>query len=731
MQTVRRWCWLLFLLLYATGLQAAKTQVRLILESEEARPGDTITAGVVLQTPKGLHTYWRNSGEFGGPTKIDWQLPDGITAGAIQWPVPEKDITAVAGVPTTSYVYNDTVVLLVPLTVSFTAPSGSLEISAKLSWFECSAQQCVIGHGTVKTGLVVGANTKKSADANLIEEWQKKLPELKGDLSARASWEKPGADPRNLIIEWTASSRGAEPDFYPFESKGYEIGGATEKLPPVDGKLRLKKVVKKLEGEWPAQVAGLLIEKSGNGPKAFQVQMPITTEAAAAPTGSTPAAAFSGNGPKSLWGALGLAFLGGLILNIMPCVLPVIALKVLGFVNQSQKSSGQASRLGLIYTLGVLASFLALAGLVVGIQQAGRTASWGMQFQDPRFVIAMTIIVTLVALNLFGVFEVLLPGAAMGAASDLSAKQGAAGAFFNGVLATALATPCTAPFLAVALGFAFAQPPLIVILIFLVIGLGLAAPYVLLTQFPQLLRFLPKPGAWMEKFKIAMGFPMLATAIWLLTLTESHFGDRGPLWVGLFLVLLAFATWIWGEFFQKSGRHHGLAVAASFLLVGVGYGYCLEKKLHWRTPEPLAKNGGQGPHSAGGIDWQPWSTAAVEKARAEGHPVLVDFTAKWCLTCKLNEGDNLEVDSVRSKLKETNTIAMQGDFSREDPAIASELKRFGQSGVPMVLVYPKDLSRPPVVLPIWPELTPRMVVVALDDAAKLPRSPPGTSGESN
>ena len=241
------------------------------------------------------------------------------------------------------------------------------------------------------------------------------------------------------------------------------------------------------------------------------------------------------------------AFIGGLILNLMPCVLPVIALKILGFVSEANSEPRRVRKLGLIYALGVLISFLALAAVVIGVKAAGHHAGWGMQFGSPVFIVCLTTLVTLVALNLFGVFEVTLGGRALDTAGELASKHGRSGAFFNGVLATTLATPCTAPFLAPALGFAFSQIASVIVLIFLTVGLGLASPYVLLSWNPAWLKFLPKPGAWMEKFKIAMGFPMLATVVWLFNIAASSYG-KNVLWLGVFLVVVAFAAWIFGEF---------------------------------------------------------------------------------------------------------------------------------------------------------------------------------------
>ena len=699
------------LLSSATAWAAAKTQASLVVGSEVARPGETVWVGVHLRMAPRWHTYWRNAGESGSPTTIEWTLPAGVKAGEILWPVPE---TFKSGGMVT-YVYHDQTVLLIPLTLDSTVPAGRLELKAKVSWLECE-ELCVPGKGQVAASLTVGPDSKPSADAPMIEAWRQKLPRTNPGLGARAFWEKEAVgDERPVVIEWAASP-GVSGDFLPLASETFDVSGETKSLPAEAGKIRLRKVVKKLEGGWPTDLAGVVTQKSGDQTAAFEVRLPLGSDAGDSTPKPTAALSASGSSQpaRSLIGMLGLAFFGGLILNIMPCVLPVIALKILGFVQQSKAAPRQVAQLGFIYTLGVLASFLVLAGLIIAVQQAGRAASWGMQFQNPQFVIVMTTLVTLVALNLFGVFEVTLGGVAMGAAGELASKEGNSGAFFNGVLATALATPCTAPFLTVALGFAFAQPAQIIVLMFLVMGLGLAAPYLFLSWFPQFLKVLPRPGAWMEKFKIAMGFPMLATALWLLTLTVPHFGTGGPLWVGLFLIGLALAVWVWGEFVQKGAKRKGLAMLASLLILGLGYGYGLEKELRWRSPAKLAAREGSLRQEPGGIEWQTWSAEALEKARAEGRPVLVDFTADWCVTCQANKRSSLEIASVRAKLKEINAVALLGDYTLEDEKIARELKRFDRAGVPLVLVYPKNPIQPPVVLPAL--LTPGIVLDALDKA---------------
>ncbi|MEO7677909.1 MAG: thioredoxin family protein, partial [Verrucomicrobiota bacterium] len=279
-----------------------------------------------------------------------------------------------------------------------------------------------------------------------------------------------------------------------------------------------------------------------------------------------------------------------------------------------------------------------------------------------------------------------------------------------------LATPCTAPFLAGAIGFAFTQPPLIIVLMFLSAGLGLAAPFVILCWNPNWLKILPRPGAWMEKFKIAMGFPMLATAVWIFWFTAPRFGKSGVLWLGLFLVILAAAMWIWGEFVQRGRKRKGLAIAIALMLLGSGYVFALEKKLNWRTPTTFSATAGSLKESADGIDWQPWSPEAVAAARSQGHPVLVDFTADNCLNCQVNKATSLEIPATRAKLKEISAVALLGDFTDKDPRIVAELKLQERAGVPLVLVYPRDPNSPVIVLP--PILTPKIVLEALEAAAK-------------
>jgi len=701
------------------------TQVTLLLSAADARPGDTIYAGVDMKMEPAWHTYWKNPGDAGQATKIEWQLPPGISAGEIQWPLPSKLPPA----EVTTYGYEDEVMLIVPLTIGTSLKTnsnlamGQVELKAKVSWLECK-ETCIPADQAVAAKLNIAAETKTSSDAALIQSWKTKLPRTDNIFSFQAWWEKPATgDTRPLIVQGQQMPGDTllvdKSEFFPAPAPNeqFEIQSATEKVPDAAG-FALRKTVKKFSGDWPKEISGLVVVE-GNGQRSgFDVTLPVGPTAPAAKTTST--AAPTGEVPVSLWQMLLYAFIGGLILNIMPCVLPVIALKILGFVSEARSDPRRIRNLGFVYALGVIVSFLAFAGIIIGIKAAGHYAGWGIQFGNPIFVVCLTTLVTLVTLNLFGVFEVVLGGGALNAAGELASRSGASGAFFNGLLATILATPCSAPFLTPALGFAFAQSPAVIVAIFLTIGLGLASPYVLLSCNPALLKFLPKPGAWMEKFKIAMGFPMLATVLWLFNVAAADYGSR-VFWLGIFLVIVAFAAWVFGEFFQRGRQRRGLALGITIGLLVCGYAYALESHLRWRelATEPDAKT----PGAAGDNAWQPWSPEAVDRARAAGKIVLVDFTATWCVTCNAVVKPALESDDVAKKLKDLGVVVLLADYTLTPPAITAEIARYHSAGVPMVLVYPKNSTEPAMVLPQpsplqLPTSYGRVILEALDRAAK-------------
>ncbi len=709
--------------LAALTVHAAHTQATLVLSDDTAKPGDTVWAGVDLKMDPDWHTYWKNSGEAGMPTAISWHLPTGITAGDIQWPLPYK----FPPIEVTTYGYTNETMLLVPLKIGAHVPPGQLTLNAEVTWLECK-EVCIPVQTSVQTTLNIGSETETSANAARIDSWKTKVPQANGfGFSSEAWWNGPASnDTRSLTIVWwlgvpaASAAPLADVDFYPDASDNYEIQPATKVLSACTVNVRVQKAVKNFSGDWPNDISGVIVTTGNNGSRnGFALSMPIEDHAPSvhdpfrdgAISASAQTNAVAALGPASTNKAVTTspaqslalklleAFVGGLILNVMPCVLPVIALKILGFVSEARSEPRRVRNLGFIYALGVSASFSVLAAVFIGLKAGGRHIGWGMQFGSPVFVVCLTTLVMLVALNLFGIFEITPGGRVMNAAGELASKHGAPGAFFNGFLATALATPCTAAFLAGALGFAFTQSAAIIFLILLFVGIGLAAPYVLLSCNPSLLKFLPKPGPWMEKFKMAMGFPMLMTVVWLFNVASSDYGSR-VLWLGIFLVIVAFAAWIFGEFVQRGSHGRGIGLAVTVLLLIGGYAYALDDHLHWR--EMAAENTAGNSlidTSANGVAWKPWTPEAVTQARADGKPVLVDFTATWCVTCNAIVKPALETKAVVDAIQELDATALLGDYTRTPQQMTDEISKYGGAGVPLVLVFPKNPEAPAIVVP--------------------------------
>ncbi len=709
-----------FLGWFPVATAATTTQIELWLSADQAKPGETVTAALQLKMAPKWHSYWKFSGDSGEGTRIQWELPAGWEAGEMEWPIPEKLVVA----DLTTYVHHGEILLLTPLKIPLNAAVGEVVVKGKVVWQECE-EVCIRGKKEVEARLRIGDSTQLSARAPRIESARLKVPRSDPRLPLSASLRTGAApDTRILTIQWADSAPAGGFDFFPYPDQGIEVGGATDQLKDglPAGTAAIRKTLTLSDGKVPPRIRGVAAWGSMEG---REVELDLIHPGVdASPMGAAATPGGEGLGkdqagakpaaPRSLWWMLIFAFVGGLILNFMPCVLPVIALKVLSFVNQSKESPHRTKSLGLLYGVGVLVSFLTLSLFAIGVQSTGGLASWGMALQNQVFRAVLTVVVTLVALNLFGVFEVTLHGGVMGAASQLTSKEGFGGAFFNGVLATVLATPCTAPFLGAALAFAFTQPAAITCLLFLTAGAGFASPFVLLCWNPAWIRWLPKPGVWMLRFKVAMGFPMLATAVWLFWFTAPRYGKSGVLWFGLFLVVVAMTAWIIGEFVQKSGKNKAFAGVAALALFLGGYAGLMEGQLQWRkSPERQVVNSlKEGPD---GIDWQPWSPEAVQAARDKGVPVLVDFTADNCLNCQVNKKTSLEIESTRAKLREIGAVALLGDFTDEDPRIAAELQRYQRAGVPLVLVYPKNKANPPIVLPVL--LTPAIVLDALKRAS--------------
>ncbi len=386
----------------------------------------------------------------------------------------------------------------------------------------------------------------------------------------------------------------------------------------------------------------------------------------------------------------------------MPCVLPVIAIKVMSFLEQASEKPARVKLLGLVFSLGIISSFMVLALLVALVKSAGQSVGWGFLFQYPLFVLSMAAVVLLFSLSLFGLFYVNLSLGQDGL-NKLSSGEGLVGTFFKGVLATVLSTPCTAPFLGTALGFAFAQSDLVVAGIFFVAGLGMASPYLLLTLNPEWLRFLPKPGAWMDKFKQSLGFVLLATVVWLDYVLASQVGPLAIMWINYWLVGLAFCAWIVAGFTDltsDTARKARVYTTAAAVFALISYA-CIFSQAEVMLALSGAAQAKAEPvkSAAGDINWQPFSFALLDRELAAGKTVFLDFTANWCLTCKVNESTVINTEAVRNKLKSLNATTIKADWTSQDPDITKLLKKFGRSGVPLYVVFPAGKADQPIILP--------------------------------
>ena len=709
--------WLLLLLLTPlVAMAQARTQARLLLDHATATPGSTVTAAVRLSMPAHWHTYWSNpseSGLGGQATTLDWTLPPGVTAGPIDWPVPMRLREQEDSV----FAYEGTVDLLVPLTIASNVAPGALSLKATVKWLECETT-CVPGKTEVNAALQIGAAPVLSSNAPEFATFRSRLPQPQR-FPVDLRWTADAASKKGtLSISFKAP--GGKWDFYPFAYPDLSFQASKESAPGADGVVNLVRTAQH-EGKWPQSVAGLLIEVDDAGKPKAAYRLGDVSPAVPA-SGTNPATAVPSPSPAAeketpFLLILAGAFIGGLILNIMPCVLPVIALKILGFVRQGQETPGRVRALGLMYGAGVLASFAAIAGLMIALSFANRAVHQGVLFQSSTFLVLMTLLVVLISMNLFGVFEVTLD-TAVATAGSAAHREGLGGAFFNGVLATVLATPCSAPYLGASIGFALrpGQNPMITLVMYLAAGLGLALPYVVLCFQPRWLKLLPKPGNWMIRFKKFMGFPMLGTAVWLFMLLASHYDKDQMLWIGLFMVVMALAAWVFGEFIQGGTERQKLSWALVALLVAGGYGWLLESKAEWRAAPVAAatSSSGEAPLAPGRhkLPWRVWSPEAVEKARATGRPVFVDFTADYCTTCNFNKAYAIEVPAVIEQFKSLNTHLFLADFSRDDPRIAALLRTHQRAGVPLVLVYSVNPAEAPRVLP--ERLTQEIVLEALN-----------------
>lgn len=641
-------------------LHDGKTLVKasLLADTTAIVPGQPFQVALVLEMAPGWHTYWEYSGDSGLPTTIDWKLPPGFAAGAIQWPVPEAKVEPG---DIQVYAYSGRVLLLTTITPPRDV-SGNVTLRAAASWLVC-AEICVPGGAELELTLPV---EKSAAPANAarFEEFRARLPSNEPP-PFELTWKRTG-DVLSLQIQGASSATPLA--LYPLPGKDQVVGHPTFHPPDM---LSIKAA---------SPFTGVL--SAGEGPARRAWLVSDTASAKPVITGQS--------STLSLWVALFYGFVGGLILNLMPCVLPVISLKIFGFIKQAGDSRHSILLHGLAFGAGIFVWFLGLAAVIIALKSSGAEVTWAFQFQNPWFNVVIGSVVFVFALNLAGVFEFVLPGRAANAMESAGSSSGLAGSFFQGVFATLLATPCTAPFLGSALGFAFSQSAAVIIAMFVAVASGMALPYLILSASPGWLKFLPRPGEWMERLKQFMAFPLLATLVWVLSILGGQRGTDGVIWFCAFLLCLAFACWVFGSFCGPIAPRAKRTLALLLIVTTLGFGgwYFLGKKFAYVGMVAMDR-----------IAWVPFSNARVQEELDDGRSVFVDFTADWCITCKFNERTAIETPGIRALLKEKNITPIKADWTNANPEITAALKSFGRVGVPFYVLYPASNPTAPIILP--------------------------------
>lgn len=667
-------------------------KAELITDTSAVVPGEQFTVGLLLRMAPGWHTYWAFSGDAGLPTELKWKLPSGWKVGEIQWPIPLKTIDP-GDIET--YGYENEVLLMQEITAPQKIDNPSVKLSADANWLVCE-KICIPGSATLQLELPT-ATTSQSANSEVFARYRHLLPQNWPESNAAtANWSRVG---RDLSLRITSQTLAGYPslDFFPLPGQGVVVGHPTiesRNRDEVVFRIPIESSEKNL-----SSISGLIVfsqQPNREDRAAWQISAAPTVLAAKA----LPA--------RGIFTFLLFGFLGGIILNLMPCVLPVISLKIFGFIQQAGQSRRKVLRSGIAFTMGIFAWFVGLALLLIVLKGAGRDVTWGgFQFTNAYFVLALSVIVLVFALNLFGVFEISLPQSMTRGLLSTTERQDDVGSFFQGAFATVLATPCTAPFLGTALGFAFSQSPAVILAMFIAIATGMSAPYLLLSAQPAWLRFLPKPGPWMLHVKQSMGFLLLATLLFLLYVLGAQRGLEGAIWASCFLLVVSVACWMKGAFVLPTASvpKRSIVLVLMLALVVVSGLYFIGGKFR-------SANVGLADSRLRG-DWQAFTPERLQAELDQGHSVFVDFTAAWCLTCKFNEANVLESAEVREAFQRHAIVKLKADWTNGDPAITKLLQQFGRPGVPLYVLYPGKNEEPIV----FPEvLTKGMVLEKLQTA---------------
>lgn len=690
---LRRWRIVTVLALFAPFTAHAQVQASLVATDKSSQPGHPLTVALRLEHQSSWHTYWISAGT-GYPTSLQWELPDRWAAGAIEWPTPtlirNKD-GAVTGNGYTGVVY-----LPVVLRPPMSPRSGErVTIKARAKWLMCS-NVCIPGKADVALSLPISAETPEPEPGVRAELAKMAMPQ-----PTTQNWTVAAARESDRVVLQVLAPRAISSPHFFSEDGFIQYDGAQESSQ--GGRtLTLSLPVSDDADVSTRRLVGVLAYTDADGAYRSQlINASLTSTSLASIKGRDPVNAPTGNlsvrtraagSPSSLALTLIFALLGGFVLNLMPCVFPVLGIKIAGFVNQSGRDPRKVARHGLAFTLGVLLSFWVLAGLLATLRATGSQIGWGFQLQSPVFVFALIVILLVFGLSLSGVFEVGLR--ATGVGSELQTRQGYVGSIFAGVLAAVVATPCSAPFLAPALGAALMLPTVESTLVFTAIGIGLSAPYLLLSIFPRAINALPRPGRWMETFRQILAFPLYASAAYLLWVLAGQVSESGLLTALLGLTVIAMAGWLYGHCTTPGaagGRVRlGFIGGAALLAAGLSLGW----------PRVVAPTD---------ITWEPWSVERVEQLRLAGRPIYMDFTARWCATCQVNKKFVFASTDVRRYFWDHKVASLKADWTNADPRITEELVKWHRSAVPFNLIYSPGDPNPKVLPEV---LTPGIVLSA-------------------
>ncbi|HRD55113.1 MAG TPA: protein-disulfide reductase DsbD family protein [Parachlamydiaceae bacterium] len=674
----------------------------IITEHEWIQPGEPFSLALHFDIEKNWHTYWKNPGDAGMPVSIDWHLPHGFIVKEMHWQAPthfELDTT-------TAFGYENEMIFLAELEAPALLDAAEIVIEATANWLACSDTTCLPGNSGLKTALAVKKETPAPKDSAYFNKVRQNLPKNDWDLAAVSNSETiklKVKTPKEHNKSYTTSR------FFPEEN------GSVSHLALIDHKnegddTHYEVTLKYLEKEGKSQhLKGVLVLSEKGGSQEFlSIDMPLKKENGHELIASLDKSEIKSHGKitaseSELEGnflmALVFAFVGGMILNLMPCVLPVLSLKIFSFVKMSGESRSLCLKHGLSFSLGVLISFWVLAGSLLLLQAYGKAVGWGFQLQEPIFVAILASIIFILGLNLFGVME-MGTGITSLAGNIKTKKEGLFSSFCSGILATAIATPCTGPFLGSAVGYAVTLPPVFALLIFTVLGTGMAFPYLLLSAYPNLLRFIPKPGNWMIIFKEIMGFIMMATTLWLLWIFGAQTGALSQMLLVGALLLFAIGAWIYGKWAcplkNKRTRRISYIFSLGFLAAGI---FAIITASHFPT-EHFSENQEIAALDKKDINhqWETFSPERVKELQAQGIPVFIDFTAKWCLICQVNHL-SLTAEHAESKFNQAGVVRMKADWTKNDPVITKELRKFGRNSVPLYVLYGKDEKEEPKVLP--------------------------------